>query len=513
MKKTLLCILLFFALFTLSACHQKKDIPKENNLPKEYTITYVNFDGNNNDKIVNVEENTTLEMPDIPKNLERKYGGAYRDSTFQLLFEDWNTLVKSNIKVYFKWTDLTFEESMEVFINSMIFETEETKRIWNKEDSRPWNYTDGLMLDTVLNLYNKYKNTEVEKAIVYKSFFLSYVDSHIDSNGKILYENYNIENIYASNAFIEAYKLTSEDKYLVAAEESWQFLLKQPKIELKYMTGYPLEEKNIYIYTTASNTRMNLEDIFMYIKFYIQYALMKNRTDLLDNVIEQYNAVYEYMVNKETRLLYPCYDSTKTAYWANQDTGLSKSYLLRSMGFYIMSLCDAIEYYSGVNRSHLVNRLKYVIDELMKYQDEEMKLFYYIIDEKNNQFRVPSKYFEGLSNEKYLVNGNYVDAEIGNYFEASGNSMIAYAILKACQKNYLNESYISCGKEIFEGVKNQFYRNCNLNQIVLTPRLESDSTSIYDGSVEYYLSIPTTSNDAKGVAPFINAYLIYSSLK
>ena len=49
--------------------------------------------------------------------------------------------------------------------------------------------------------------------------------------------------------------------------------------------------------------------------------------------------------------------------------------------------------------------------------------------------------------------------------------------------------------------------------ICLVAGLGPDHNTRRDGSVEYYLSEPVVSNDAKGVGPFILAYTEYKKIK
>ena len=48
-----------------------------------------------------------------------------------------------------------------------------------------------------------------------------------------------------------------------------------------------------------------------------------------------------------------------------------------------------------------------------------------------------------------------------------------------------------------------------LNDICITAGLGPSSKPYRDGSVEYYLAEPVGSDDAKGVGPFIMAYIEY----
>ena len=117
---------------------------------------------------------------------------------------------------------------------------------------------------------------------------------------------------------------------------------------------------------------------------------------------------------------------------------------------------------------------------------------------------VPYEYFKSFKNDKYTQ-----DTIVENYLESSGSSMVAYSILKAARLGYINNSYLSIGKQIFEGIYDHSFKNGCLNDICITAGLGPENKTYRDGSVEYYLAEPVGVDDAKGVGPFIMAYLEY----
>lgn len=102
---------------------------------------------------------------------------------------------------------------------------------------------------------------------------------------------------------------------------------------------------------------------------------------------------------------------------------------------------------------------------------------------------------------------------VDNYLESSGSSMIAYALMKSARLGYLDGSYSAIGKEIFEGIYKHSYINGELKDICITAGLGPDSNRYRDGSITYYLAERVGSNDAKGVGPFLMAYIEYAKLE
>ena len=92
--------------------------------------------------------------------------------------------------------------------------------------------------------------------------------------------------------------------------------------------------------------------------------------------------------------------------------------------------------------------------------------------------------------------------------------MISYAILKAVRLNALPERYRQIGLDIFNGICDKYLSvkpdgDLNLGGICLVAGLGPDKNRRRDGSYEYYISEPVVENDAKGVGPFLMAYLEY----
>ena len=101
-----------------------------------------------------------------------------------------------------------------------------------------------------------------------------------------------------------------------------------------------------------------------------------------------------------------------------------------------------------------------------------------------------------------------VDAE-GNYLETSGTALFAYAVLKGVRLGYLPEGYRAWGEAAFYGICDDRLSvgedgALQLTGICLVAGLGGATRR--DGSLEYYLSEPVVSNDAKGVGPLLLAY-------
>ena len=348
--------------------------------------------------------------------------------------------------------------------------------LWNIESIRlgrqpKWNYIDGCMMTSLIELY---KITKDEKYIKFVKDFISY---YIAEDGSILGfepDKQAIDDVCESKILFDLYNLTGEEKYKKAIDITHKFLMDQPRTK-----DGSFWHKKIY------PNQVWLDGIYMAMPFYARYQTQfagKNYNDLID----QLKLVRKYMFDENKQLYYHGYDSSKEAFWADKKTGLSKSFWLRSIGWYTVALADLLEYVDEqlYDEYHTIRELlKEVIDGLLKYQDKESKMFYQVVDQGDKK---------------------------GNYLETSGSSMIAYAILKGTRLEALPPRYRQIGVDIFNGIAKKYLTikdgELNLGGICLVAGLGPENNTRRDGTFEYYISEPIVENDAKGVGPFILAY-------
>lgn len=349
--------------------------------------------------------------------------------------------------------------------------------LWNieaiKGGKKPgWNYIDGCMMTSLIELY---KATNDKK---YLDFVIKFVDFYVREDGSILgYEmdKYSTDDVSESRILFDLYNFTKNEKYNKAIEMCYEQVKTHPRTK----------EGNFWHKKIYPN-QVWLDGLYMMQVFYTRYETERHNNQNFTDILEQFKNVYNIMRDKETGLYYHGYDSTKTMFWADKETGLSKNYWLRSIGWYTVALIDVYEYMNEAlyDEQHTIKEIfKNTIDSILKYQDEESKMFY----------QVPN--FPGR--EK-------------NYLETSGSSMIAYAILKGARLRALPERYREIGLGIFNGICQRYMTvkngDLNLGGICLVAGLGPENNLRRDGTYEYYMSEPIVENDAKGVGPFIMAY-------
>lgn len=336
-------------------------------------------------------------------------------------------------------------------------------------ERRPkWNYTHGLVL---MATHKIWKETGDQK---YFDYILEYYEDMIDPEGNIRYnyklENFNIDHIKPGINLFDLYKETSDERYLTAL----QALRHQLEVHPRTQDG-AFWHKRIYPH------QLWLDGVYMNTPFYARYGKEFNQPENFDDVVVQITVVEQKTRDANTGLLFHAYDESREQAWANPTTGHSPNFWGRAMGWYIMALVDAVEFFPqghpGIEQIQGV--LQRLTDALIPFQDPDTGLWYQVVDQPGRE---------------------------GNYQEASVSSMVAYAITKAVNNKLLNASYMAVAEKAYQGILNHLISfdeegYIHLNNVCGVAGLGGNPYR--DGSYEYYISEIIRSNDPKGVGPFM----------
>ena len=464
-----------------------------------------------------IKENDSL----ANQNLSNKYTvnnetmsieGYYLDKEYKNKY-DINNRITSELNLYanleydFSYirnsidSDIIYN-TLNTYIDELMNSTDSYIPSWNKESFKgKWNYIDGVFLNSIVNLFYETNNNK------YKDFYLKYIDYYINENGEFIdprtndlaYNSKELDSVCESRILFDAYEMTNDIRYLNAINNTYNSLMEMPKAE----------GCNNFSHKAIYNNQIWLDGMYMYVPFLARYAKLNNRNDLFNLIKEQYEYIRNHMYDEAKKLYYHGNDTTKSIFWSDKTTGNSSNFWLRSNGWYIVSLVDVLEYYpNGDNKDYLINLLEEAIKGLLDYQENNTKLFYQLIDKGNTIYYVDYSYFEGLNNKNY-----YYSSYVKNYLESSGSSMIAYTLIKGASLGYLDDKYLNIGLDIFEGIYDYSFKNGSLNNICITAGLGPENKLYRDGSIAYYLAENVGSDDAKGVGPFLMAFIEYSKNK
>ena len=360
------------------------------------------------------------------------------------------------------------------YIDRLIEDTKPEAPIWNIENIRHgkapgWNYIDGCMMTS---LYSIYQSTGDKK---YLDFIDNFVDYYVFEDGTIRgydLETYNLDNINEGRILFDLYRETGKEKYNLAIETLKKQLDGQPRIGIGNFW-----HKKIY------PNQVWLDGLYLAQVFSTRYACERGGGDYSD-VVKQFTNVYENMYDREKKLYYHGWDYSRQAFWADKQTGLSKSFWLRADGWYTVGLVDAISYIDDQTaRDKLSSIFRVTIEGLEQYIDPVGHMFYQVIDQGDRE---------------------------GNYLETSGSAMIAYAMMKGARLGIIDKRFAQVGKQVFDGICQRYLSSTdgklNLGGICLVAGLGPENNRRRDGTFEYYISEPVVENDAKGTGPFVMAY-------
>ena len=226
-----------------------------------------------------------------------------------------------------------------------------------------------------------------------------------------------------------------------------------------------------------------LDGVYMAQVFSAKYAKYFGGGDYSD-VVMQIKNVRKYMFDEKAKLYYHGLDCSRSVFWADKETGLSRNFWLRAIGWFTVAMIDVIEITDGEAREEIAFIFRELMEGVLSYRDPESKMYYQVVNMQGRE---------------------------GNYLETSGSSMIAYAMMKGARLGVLPSEFGTYGRETFDGICKRYLDfdsegKLSLGGICLVAGLGPENNTRRDGSYEYYISEPVVENDAKGVAPFVLSY-------
>ena len=373
-------------------------------------------------------------------------------------------------------------QKIDGFILQLVRESTPERTVWNMEKIREgkkatWNYIDGCMLTALMEM------ARITGEAHYSDFVRECIDHFVSEEGEIRTfkpDDRNLDDINEGRVLFELYERTGEEKYRRAAKRLREQLKKQPRTV----------EGNFWHKAIYPN-QVWLDGIYMAQPFYALYEKHFGGGDFSD-IVGQIKNVRAKMFSETKGLYYHGYDASKSVFWADPDTGCSKNFWLRSLGWFAVALADLLDILpDGEQKGSLAAIFTELMHAVARYADPETGLYWQVPDQGGRE---------------------------GNYLETSGSAMMAYAMLKGARLGYLEQEYAAKGQKTFNGIVEKYLTftengELDLGGICLVAGLGPETNKRRDGSYEYYISEPVVKNDAKGVAPFVLAYTEIKRLK
>lgn len=358
-------------------------------------------------------------------------------------------------------TEKLFDNFIELHPDTVAYKSE--------SKSYKWNYEQGLILEAFYRMWEKYGDEK------YFNYVKKNIDYYVEQYGNIKtynIEDYNLDNILPGRILLHLYSETGEEKYRKAAD----ILIKQLQNQPRTIEGGFWHKKR-YPY------QMWLDGIYMAEPFYVNYAALFNEEKYFDDIATQFLLIKEHCKDEKTGLYYHGWDESKDQGWADPETGHSPSFWGRSIGWFMMALVDVLDSFpeDHPDRGTILNIFKDLSEDLLKYRDDENKLWYQVVDKGELD---------------------------GNYIETSSSLMFIYSFAKGALNGYLPEKYFQIAAESFKAIINNYITIDEANHLYLQNTVSVGGLGgdpYRDGSFEYYVSEPLRVNDFKGYGALLLA--------
>ena len=344
----------------------------------------------------------------------------------------------------------------------------------NPEVTPRWDYIAGVVLLAIDRVGTTRQNEEM------RGYVKRNMDRFVQPDGTITgykLDEFNLDQIAQGRVLFPLYQRTKDNRYRIAASHLREQLRRHPRTA---EGGF--WHKQVY------PQQMWLDGLYMAEPFYAEYAKTFGDPAAFDDVAKQFLLIARHTRDARTGLMYHGWDAAKTQKWADPQTGLSKSFWGRAMGWYMLGAVEALDYIPRTHkdREAIIVTLKQAAQAVADVQDPVTGLWWQVLDQPNRA---------------------------GNYLEASSSSMFVYALAKAARLGYIDEKFRRIANRGFDGlVANLVKTNVdgtvsltNVCQVAgLGGNLRKDG-SYRDGTYEYYVSEPVVTDDYKGVGPLIMA--------
>ena len=341
-----------------------------------------------------------------------------------------------------------------------------------------WNYTHGLLLQSMLQTAEKHP--EIEASV--DKYVHVYLDSIIQKNGIINYynkKNYTLDHINPGKMLIMAFEKFKEPRFKVALDTLYSQLKSHPRVSeggFWHKKSYP--------------NQMWLDGIYMEAPFYCEYAKRyltgEEQQKAYDDVVNQIMTIARHTYDSDKGLYRHAWDESKEQKWADKETGRAPLVWGRALGWYCMAMVDVLGFlpqdYAG--KDSILSILVPLCKNIRGLQDKDYSAWYQVMDEGQRT---------------------------GNYLETSCTAMFAYTFVKGALNGWLPEEFLNYGKEAYEALNKHFVRQnpdgtISLTRVCAVAGLGGNPYR--SGSFDYYVGEVIRENDPKGVGPYIMLSLL-----
>ncbi len=327
-------------------------------------------------------------------------------------------------------------------------------------------YLQGLFLKAMSKVY------ELTGDKKYLDYIIDWVDSTLDENGKIKECGWwvslqSLDFRQPGLLLIPLYKHTGDEKYIRLVEYLAESL-----------TEFPTNSYGGFWHSMEEGMGKNemwLDGLYMAGPLCTSYGAFKNKPEFIDLGVNQIELMWDNMRGEGSNLLRHGWDDTKQAAWADKETGLSDNIWARSMGWYVVAICEMLDDIPKEHpeRSRIEEILKTALLAVVDVQDKQDGRWYEVLDMPGRE---------------------------GNWLENSASCLFVYAIDKAIKMGLLEKEYIENARRGYEGIINSTGYSASGELLIGNICV---GTCIESGTYEHYINRDTCINDLHGSGAFI----------
>ena len=357
----------------------------------------------------------------------------------------------------------------------------EASYIDGQQGKLKWNYTTGLELAAILDVYHikASKDGFVDMNDKLMRYVDDWYEAIIDECGNIYKykkSNYSLDHICPGRTLFTLYDFTGKEKYRRTMDTLYSQLKSQPRTN---EGGF--WNKQIY------PDQMWLDGLYMAQPFYAEYTKRyvkdpEERAANFADIAKQFNLVAERTYDPSTGLYRHAWDSSHQMFWCNPATGQSDHAWGRALGWYMMALVEVLPLLpeDTPGRDRMLEIYRNLCETLPGYADPKTGMWYQVLDRPGAE---------------------------GNYVEATASAMFIDAMAKGCRFGYVAcRPYV---KKAYKKLKKTFVTReeglVNLNRCCEVAGLGGKDNR--RGDYDYYINEKICSNDPKGIGPLIWAAL------
>jgi unsaturated rhamnogalacturonyl hydrolase len=341
------------------------------------------------------------------------------------------------------------------------------------EDPEPeWRYSSSFAVHAIAQLG---VDTREPKYIEYAKQF---VEPFIEDDGTLSHDTYDakkyrLDDVLPGRVLLLLHRQTGDAQFLVG-----------PRALAEQLKTQPRTSEGGYWHKQVYPNQMWLDGIFMDCPFMAEFGRATGDPAWSDEAAKQILISSRHMRDPKTGLYYHGWDESRRQRWADPTTGLSKCFWGRAVGWYALGIVETLAAMpeDHPRRAELITVFRDLADAIARVQDKQTGLWWQVLDQPNRA---------------------------GNYLESSASSMFVYALAAGVRRGYLDAKYTGVARTGFDGMIKRF-----IDVDPTTGRVSLKDTCqvaglggrpYRDGSYEYYIREPRSTNDPKGVAPFILA--------